>query len=82
MTFEVAGDVCEDALNVFIQVRSLCFIQTIKFVSLLLLLLSPNTKRVPCKVNRYFPLFQDLLWEKMFKNKAGQPMTVIRLKVQ
>ncbi|KAK2837137.1 hypothetical protein Q5P01_014349 [Channa striata] len=41
VTFEVAGDLSEDALNVFIQ---------------------------------------DLLWEKMFKNKAGQPMTVIRLK--
>lgn len=80
MTFEVAGDLCEDALNVFIQVH--CLIQTIKFVSLLLLLLSPNTKRVLCKVNRHFPLFQDLLWEKMFTNKAGQPMTVIRLKVQ
>ncbi|TMS03181.1 COBW domain-containing protein 1, partial [Larimichthys crocea] len=43
VTFEVAGDLPEDALNVFIQ---------------------------------------DLLWEKMFKNKEGQPMTVIRLKVQ
>uniref|UniRef100_A0A7N6B037 CobW C-terminal domain-containing protein n=1 Tax=Anabas testudineus TaxID=64144 RepID=A0A7N6B037_ANATE len=41
VTFEVAGDLSEDALNVFIQ---------------------------------------DLLWEKMFKNKEGQPMTVIRLK--
>ncbi|TNN58027.1 COBW domain-containing protein 2 [Liparis tanakae] len=41
VTFEVAGDVSEDALNVFIQ---------------------------------------ELLWEKMFKNKEGQPMTVIRLK--
>ncbi|KAM8886540.1 zinc-regulated GTPase metalloprotein activator 1 isoform 1-T2 [Spinachia spinachia] len=41
VTFEAAGDLSEDALNVFIQ---------------------------------------DLLWEKMFKNKAGQPMTVIRLK--
>ncbi|KAG8011933.1 COBW domain-containing protein 1 [Nibea albiflora] len=41
VTFEVAGDLPEDALNVFIQ---------------------------------------DLLWEKMFKNKEGQPMTVIRLK--
>ncbi|XP_063754060.1 zinc-regulated GTPase metalloprotein activator 1 isoform X1 [Eleginops maclovinus] len=41
VTFEVAGDLCEDALNIFIQ---------------------------------------DLLWEKMFKNKEGQPMTVIRLK--
>ncbi|XP_010766589.1 zinc-regulated GTPase metalloprotein activator 1 [Notothenia coriiceps] len=41
VTFEVAGDLCEDALNIFIQ---------------------------------------ELLWEKMFKNKEGQPMTVIRLK--
>uniref|UniRef100_A0A8C9YEC2 COBW domain containing n=1 Tax=Sander lucioperca TaxID=283035 RepID=A0A8C9YEC2_SANLU len=41
VTFEVAGDLSEDALNVFIQ---------------------------------------DLLWEKMFKNKEGQPMTVIRSK--
>ncbi|KAM3610788.1 uncharacterized protein V6R79_008959 [Siganus canaliculatus] len=41
VTFEVAGDLPEDALNVFIQ---------------------------------------DLLWEKMYKNKEGQPMTVIRLK--
>ncbi|XP_026177758.1 zinc-regulated GTPase metalloprotein activator 1 isoform X2 [Mastacembelus armatus] len=41
VTFEVTGDLSEDALNVFIQ---------------------------------------DLLWEKMFKNKKGQPMTVIRLK--
>ncbi|XP_031712486.1 zinc-regulated GTPase metalloprotein activator 1 isoform X1 [Anarrhichthys ocellatus] len=41
VTFEVAGDLSEDALNVFIQ---------------------------------------ELLWEKMFKNKEGQPMTVIRLK--
>uniref|UniRef100_A0A673BIK5 COBW domain containing n=1 Tax=Sphaeramia orbicularis TaxID=375764 RepID=A0A673BIK5_9TELE len=41
VTFEVAGDLSEDALNVFVQ---------------------------------------DLLWEKMFKNKEGQPMTVIRLK--
>ncbi|GLD54115.1 COBW domain-containing protein 1-like protein [Lates japonicus] len=41
VTFEVAGDLSEDALNVFIQ---------------------------------------DLLWEKMLKNKEGQPMTVIRLK--
>uniref|UniRef100_A0A3B4T3Z6 COBW domain containing n=1 Tax=Seriola dumerili TaxID=41447 RepID=A0A3B4T3Z6_SERDU len=41
VTFEVAGNLSEDALNVFIQ---------------------------------------DLLWEKMFKNKEGQPMTVIRLK--
>ncbi|XP_053181224.1 zinc-regulated GTPase metalloprotein activator 1 [Scomber japonicus] len=41
VTFEVAGDLSEDALNFFIQ---------------------------------------DLLWEKMFKNKEGQPMTVIRLK--
>ncbi|XP_044051398.1 COBW domain containing isoform X2 [Siniperca chuatsi] len=41
VTFEVAGDLPEDALNIFIQ---------------------------------------DLLWEKMFKNKEGQPMTVIRLK--
>nr|XP_046243650.1 COBW domain containing isoform X2 [Scatophagus argus] len=41
VTFEVVGDLLEDALNVFIQ---------------------------------------DLLWEKMFKNKEGQPMTVIRLK--
>uniref|UniRef100_A0A8D2ZJA0 COBW domain containing n=1 Tax=Scophthalmus maximus TaxID=52904 RepID=A0A8D2ZJA0_SCOMX len=40
-TFEVAGDLSENALNLFIQ---------------------------------------DLLWEKMFKNKEGQPMTVIRLK--
>nr|XP_020449326.1 COBW domain-containing protein 1-like [Monopterus albus]XP_020449327.1 COBW domain-containing protein 1-like [Monopterus albus] len=40
-TFEVAGDLSEAALNVFIQ---------------------------------------DLLWEKMFRNKEGQPMTVIRLK--
>uniref|UniRef100_A0A8D3BNT9 COBW domain containing n=1 Tax=Scophthalmus maximus TaxID=52904 RepID=A0A8D3BNT9_SCOMX len=32
------------------------------------------------KVNTHFPPFQDLLWEKMFKNKEGQPMTVIRLK--
>ncbi|XP_040011757.1 COBW domain containing isoform X1 [Xiphias gladius] len=40
-TFEVAGDLSEDALNIFIQ---------------------------------------DLLWEKMFKNKEGQPMIVIRLK--
>lgn len=41
VTFEVAGDLPEDALNVFIQ---------------------------------------DLLWEKMFPNKEGRPMTVIRLK--
>uniref|UniRef100_A0A3Q3W1P3 CobW C-terminal domain-containing protein n=1 Tax=Mola mola TaxID=94237 RepID=A0A3Q3W1P3_MOLML len=41
VTFEVAGDVDEDALNVFIQ---------------------------------------DLLWEKTFNNREGQPMTVIRLK--
>lgn len=41
VTFEVAGDLSEDTLNVFIQ---------------------------------------DLLWEKMFKNKEGEPMTVIRLK--
>ncbi|KAM9858261.1 zinc-regulated GTPase metalloprotein activator 1 isoform 2-T3 [Aulostomus maculatus] len=41
VTFEVAGDLSEDALNVFIQ---------------------------------------DLLWEKTFKNKKGQPMTVIRVK--
>ncbi|KAA8593011.1 hypothetical protein FQN60_018466 [Etheostoma spectabile] len=41
VTFEVAGDLSEDALNVFIQ---------------------------------------DLLWEKMFKNKEGRPMTVIRSK--
>ncbi|XP_035022486.1 COBW domain containing [Hippoglossus stenolepis] len=41
VTFEVAGDLSEDALNIFIQ---------------------------------------ELLWEKMFKNKEGQPMTVIRLK--
>uniref|UniRef100_A0AAQ5XYY7 CobW C-terminal domain-containing protein n=1 Tax=Amphiprion ocellaris TaxID=80972 RepID=A0AAQ5XYY7_AMPOC len=31
-------------------------------------------------INTHFPLFQDLLWEKMFCNKEGQPMTVIRLK--
>ncbi|XP_008335444.1 zinc-regulated GTPase metalloprotein activator 1 [Cynoglossus semilaevis] len=41
VTFKVAGDISEDALNVFIQ---------------------------------------DLLWEKMFKNKEGQLMTVVRLK--
>uniref|UniRef100_H2UGW8 COBW domain containing n=1 Tax=Takifugu rubripes TaxID=31033 RepID=H2UGW8_TAKRU len=41
VTFEVAGEILEDTLNVFIQ---------------------------------------DLLWEKMFKNKEGQPMTVIRSK--
>ncbi|MEQ2247008.1 COBW domain-containing protein 2, partial [Ilyodon furcidens] len=41
VTFEVPGDLCEDALNAFIQ---------------------------------------DLLWEKKFCNKAGEPMTVIRLK--
>ncbi|XP_056151362.1 zinc-regulated GTPase metalloprotein activator 1 isoform X1 [Lampris incognitus] len=41
VTFEVAADLSEDVLNVFIQ---------------------------------------DLLWEKMFQNKEGQPMTVIRLK--
>ncbi|XP_067468642.1 zinc-regulated GTPase metalloprotein activator 1 [Thunnus thynnus] len=41
VTFEVSGDLSEDALDIFIQ---------------------------------------DLLWEKMFKNKEGQPMTVIRLK--
>ncbi|XP_008416583.1 zinc-regulated GTPase metalloprotein activator 1 isoform X1 [Poecilia reticulata] len=40
-TFEVTGDLCEDALNTFIQ---------------------------------------DLLWEKKFCNKAGEPMSVIRLK--
>ncbi|XP_043968556.1 COBW domain containing isoform X1 [Gambusia affinis] len=40
-TFEVMGDLCEDALNTFIQ---------------------------------------DLLWEKKFCNKAGEPMSVIRLK--
>uniref|UniRef100_A0AAQ6AM42 CobW C-terminal domain-containing protein n=1 Tax=Amphiprion ocellaris TaxID=80972 RepID=A0AAQ6AM42_AMPOC len=41
VTFEVTGDLSEEALNAFIQ---------------------------------------DLLWEKMFCNKEGQPMTVIRLK--
>ncbi|XP_010874441.1 COBW domain containing isoform X1 [Esox lucius] len=41
VTFEVAGSLSEDLLNVFIQ---------------------------------------DLLWEKAFKNKAGLPMDVIRLK--
>uniref|UniRef100_A0A3Q3K2X5 CobW C-terminal domain-containing protein n=1 Tax=Monopterus albus TaxID=43700 RepID=A0A3Q3K2X5_MONAL len=32
------------------------------------------------KCEHRFLLFQDLLWEKMFRNKEGQPMTVIRLK--
>uniref|UniRef100_A0A672JDB4 CobW C-terminal domain-containing protein n=1 Tax=Salarias fasciatus TaxID=181472 RepID=A0A672JDB4_SALFA len=32
------------------------------------------------KVNTRFPLLQDLLWEKMFCNKEGNPMTVVRLK--
>lgn len=41
VTFEVPGDLSEDALNLFVQ---------------------------------------DLLWEKLFLNKEGQPMTVIRLK--
>uniref|UniRef100_A0A8C6UZ35 COBW domain containing n=1 Tax=Neogobius melanostomus TaxID=47308 RepID=A0A8C6UZ35_9GOBI len=41
VTFEVPGDLSEDALNLFVQ---------------------------------------DLLWEKLFLNKGGQPMTVIRLK--
>ncbi|XP_013858145.1 zinc-regulated GTPase metalloprotein activator 1 [Austrofundulus limnaeus] len=41
VTFEVTGDLCEEALNAFIQ---------------------------------------DLLWEKKFRNKEGEPMTVIRLK--
>ncbi|XP_006789864.1 COBW domain containing [Neolamprologus brichardi] len=41
VTFEIAGDLSEDALNAFIQ---------------------------------------DLLWEKIFCNKDGQPMSVIRLK--
>lgn len=41
VTFEVPGDLSEDALNLFVQ---------------------------------------DLLWEKLFLNKDGQPMTVIRLK--
>uniref|UniRef100_A0A668SX56 CobW C-terminal domain-containing protein n=1 Tax=Oreochromis aureus TaxID=47969 RepID=A0A668SX56_OREAU len=41
VTFEIAGDLSEDALNAFIQ---------------------------------------DLLWEKIFCNKEGQPMSVIRLK--
>ncbi|XP_034026416.1 COBW domain containing [Thalassophryne amazonica] len=41
VTFEVAGDLSEDALNMFIQ---------------------------------------NLLWEKVLKNKEGKPMTVIRLK--
>ncbi|KAM4746475.1 zinc-regulated GTPase metalloprotein activator 1 isoform 1-T3 [Anableps anableps] len=41
VTFETTGDLCEDALNTFIQ---------------------------------------DLLWEKKFCNKAGEPMSVIRLK--
>lgn len=41
VTFEVAGELSEDALNLFIQ---------------------------------------DLLWEKLFLNKEGSPMTVIRLK--
>ncbi|KAG7265223.1 hypothetical protein CRUP_017867 [Coryphaenoides rupestris] len=42
VTFEVAGNVSEDVLNIFVQ---------------------------------------NLLWEKMFHNKEGLPMTVIRLKV-
>lgn len=41
VTFEVPGDLSEDALNLFVQ---------------------------------------DLLWEKLFLNKEGHPMTVIRLK--
>lgn len=41
VTFEVPGDLSEDALNLFVQ---------------------------------------DLLWEKLFHNKEGHPMTVIRLK--
>ncbi|XP_029961002.1 zinc-regulated GTPase metalloprotein activator 1 [Salarias fasciatus] len=41
VTFEVSGDLSEEALNAFIQ---------------------------------------DLLWEKMFCNKEGNPMTVVRLK--
>uniref|UniRef100_A0A3Q2FSN9 CobW C-terminal domain-containing protein n=1 Tax=Cyprinodon variegatus TaxID=28743 RepID=A0A3Q2FSN9_CYPVA len=31
-------------------------------------------------IKLYFPLSQDLLWEKKFCNKAGEPMSVIRLK--
>lgn len=77
MTFEVAGDVSEDALNIFIQVYSLCFV----FQKLLLLLISPKSRQ-SFRVNTLSPLFQELLWEKTFQNKDGQPMTVIRSKVQ
>lgn len=43
VTFEVAGDLSEDTLNVFIQVDSLCIDQTIQFLSVLPLLISSST---------------------------------------
>lgn len=47
----------------------------------MLLLISPKSRQ-SCRVDAHFSVFQDLLWEKTFKNKDGQPMTVIRSKVQ
>lgn len=74
VTFEMAGEVSEDALNVFIQVRALCVSHDFPIAD------QPEETTV---LSSRHPMstFQDLLWEKMFKNKEGQPMTVIRSKV-
>lgn len=66
----MAGEILEDTLNVFIQVPSN-----------LQAPISLKSQR-SFNVNPNFFGFQDLLWEKMFKNKEGQPMTVIRSKVR
>lgn len=86
VTFEVAGSLSEDALNVFIQVQThvviLGFASPLPFPNYL----PHNAPLWESKSSLLFFFFphilQDLLWEKTLRNKEGQPMTVIRLKVQ
>lgn len=74
VTFEIAGDLSEDALNAFIQVNTLFIIHISAVIA--------NYMQNGNVLWIYFPPLQDLLWEKIFCNKDGQPMSVIRLKVQ